>query len=130
MPNGKQEKQHSFQDWGWDLPDAATDSLLSPTPQDKLEQPQYSYQNWGWDIPGQPDSIADIDAKNKYGNGVLIAAEKWVGLRENLWKDLNKGLDNTIKTLELFEKTFNDGGESSEFILLKIDSIFSFVISE
>ena len=53
----------------------------------------------------------DIDAKNKYGNGVLIAAEKWVGLRETLWKDLNKGLDNTIKTLELFEKTFNDGGE-------------------
>ena len=148
MPNGKQEKQHSFQDWGWDLPDAATDSLLSPTPQDKLEQPQYSYQNWGWDIPGQPDSIADIDAKNKkideihepvqqaggYTGSILggFAMNKDIITSEYQMLKRAAGEGNQdaiarIEALDLDLKRKESFGEGSQYVFKRIASIAPFV---
>ena len=148
MPNGKQEKQHSFQDWGWDLPDTVTDSLLSPTPQDKLEQPQYSYQNWGWDIPGQPDSIADIDAKNKkidevhepvqqaggYTGSILsnFAIDKDIITSEyQMLKraagDGNKEAISRIEALDLDLKRKESFGEGSQYVFKRIASIAPFV---
>lgn len=120
MPNGKQEKQYPFQYWGWDLPDTVTDSMLSPTPQDKLEQPQYSYQNWGWDIPGQPDSIADIDAKNKKIDEIHEPVQQTGGYTGSILSDF--AIDKDIVTSE-YQMLKRAAGEGDKEAIARIEAL-------
>ena len=66
MPNGNQQKQYLFQDWGWSLPDSASGKQQeTPIEEPQLEPPQYAYQNWGWDLPNKPQPVDKVESENK-----------------------------------------------------------------
>ena len=66
MANGNQQKQYSFQDWGWSLPDSISgEQQETPIEKPQSELPQYMYQNWGWDLPNKPQPVEKVEAENK-----------------------------------------------------------------
>jgi len=122
MPNGNQQKQYLFQDWGWSLPDSASgEQQETPIEEPQLEPPQYTYQNWGWDLPNKPQPVDKVESENKKIEELHEPVQQAGGSVGGILSNFAMDKDISTSEYKMLKRAASEGGQEAQARIEALD---------